>query len=44
MSKPRHVISFNIQNKQKMAFDIKLGCNLGCMCDLNISESQFLHL
>lgn len=34
MSKPRYVICFNIHNKQKMVFDIKLDSNLGFMCDL----------
>lgn len=44
MSKPRYVICFNIQNQQNMVFDTKLGCNLGCMYDLSISEFQFLYL
>lgn len=34
MSKPRYIIHFNIQNRKKMVFNIKLGCNLGSMCDL----------
>ena len=47
MRKTGQILCFNIQNKMKMVFGIKLGYNLGCLCDLmqvNISVSQFFHL